>query len=386
MSVDQPPDAGGDAADFPERAAVAQRVPPPTPIYISPRTRNILIFAVVVALVLFIREASSVLTIGLGGALLALILSFPVRLLSMIMPRSIAILITLIVLIGSIVLGILILIPLLIEQLGGLVDSLPELSAEGELLLRDMLRPLQEQGWISDNTEAIIEDLRAGAVERLSQITEGLLDDLLGAVSSIADLAVKAFGIVFVAIYLLLDTRRIKAAFLSAAPYHYRRDAQVLWEDFGTSLSRYLGGLAVSLVVQGVLTGVTLWLLGIPYPLLLGLWVSLTAIIPYLGAFLGAIPAVILAFYQSPTIGVAVIGLYILIQQLESNVLTPRIQGQAVRVHPIIILLTVIGMSEIDGLRGAVFAVPTLAVLRVLLDFFMARLRVRQPGVVIVEE
>src|SRR5690554_2008183 len=100
MSVDQPPDAGGDAADFPERAAVAQRVPPPTPIYISPRTRNILIFAVVVALVLFIREASSVLTIGLGGALLALILSFPVRLLSMIMPRSIAILITLIVLIG----------------------------------------------------------------------------------------------------------------------------------------------------------------------------------------------------------------------------------------------------------------------------------------------
>lgn len=258
MSVDQPPDAGGDAADFPERAAVAQRVPPPTPIYISPRTRNILIFAVVVALVLFIREASSVLTIGLGGALLALILSFPVRLLSMIMPRSIAILITLIVLIGSIVLGILILIPLLIEQLGGLVDSLPELSAEGELLLRDMLRPLQEQGWISDNTEVIIEDLRAGAVERLSQITEGLLDDLLGAVSSIADLAVKAFGIVFVAIYLLLDTRRIKAAFLSAAPYHYRRDAQVLWEDFGTSLSRYLGGLAVSLVVQGVLTGVTL--------------------------------------------------------------------------------------------------------------------------------
>src|SRR5699024_1751093 len=116
--------------------------------------------------------------------------------------------------------------------------------------------------------------------------------------------------------------------------------------------------------------------LGVPYPLLLGAWVSVTAIIPYLGAFLGAIPAIALGFLVSPLTGVLVIVLYIVIQQLESNVLTPRIQGQAVRVHPIIVLLAVIAGGEIDGLRGAIFAVPTLAVARVLLDFLSARLRV----------
>ena len=103
----------------------------------------------------------------------------------------------------------------------------------------------------------------------------------------------------------------------------------------------------------------------------------MTAITPYLGAFLGAIPAVLLGFVVSPITGLLTIVLYVAIQQLESNVLTPRIQGQAVRVHPVIILLGVIAASELDGVRGAVLAVPTLAVLRLLLDFLSARLGVR---------
>ncbi|MFW6074753.1 MAG: AI-2E family transporter, partial [Chloroflexota bacterium] len=126
----------------------------------------------------------------------------------------------------------------------------------------------------------------------------------------------------------------------------------------------------------GVLSGLALWAIGVPFPLLLGAWVSVTAIIPYLGAFLGAIPAIIIGFLISPLTGVLVIILYIIIQQLESNLLTPQIQGQAVRVHPVIVLLAVIAGSEIDGIRGAVLAVPALAVARVLFDFLAVRLRV----------
>lgn len=230
---------------------------------------------------------------------------------------------------------------------------------------------------VSEDSDAVIDDLRTGAIERASQVAEGFLDNLLGAVTGIFDIIVKTFGIVFVAIYLLIDARRMKAAFIRAAPARYRRDAQILWDDFGASLSRYLGGLAISLLAQGVLSGLALWAIGVPYPLLLGLWVAMTAIIPYLGAYLGALPAVILGFYQSTTIGILTIVLYLIIQQLESNVLTPRIQGQAVRVHPILVLLTVIALSEIDGLRGAVFAVPLLAVIRVLFDFLSVRLHVQ---------
>lgn len=364
-------------AEAPQGAPVSSLRAVPTPIPISPRTRNLLIGIIVVAVVLVIWAAPMILTISLGGVFLALILSFPVRLLSKVMPRGVAIALTVLAVISLLVLTVLVIIPVLINQLSGLIASIPGFVTGGDRLLRDIIRPFQERGLVSANTDAVIDDLRISVITRASQIAAGLLDDLLGAVASIADIAVKAFGIVFVAIYLLVDTARVKAASLRLVPENYHRDVLVLWEEFGVSLSRYLGGLTISLLAQGVLSGLALWLLGVPYPLLLGAWVSVTAIIPYLGAFLGSIPAIILGFAQSPVTGILTIVLYIAIQQLESNVLTPRIQGQAVRVHPIIILLGVIAASEIDGIRGAIFAVPILAVLRVLLDFLSARIRVQ---------
>lgn len=377
MSDEDPSAEKAISPESPERFLIERGQEDPTPIEISPRTRNILVFAAIITLVILIREAPTILTIALGGGYLALILSFPVRLLSRFMSHGLAIFLTLLILFGSIAIAVFIVVPMFIRQLSSLIDSIPELAEEGERQIREILRPFQEQDMVTDDTDAVMEDVRAGIIERASMVAETLLDDLVGTITGVFDLAVKMFGIVFVAIYLLIDARRIKAAYLRVAPAAYRRDALVLWDDFGVSLSRYLGGLSISLFVQGLLSGLALWAIGVPYPLLLGLWVSLTAIIPYLGAFLGAIPAVLLGFYVSPTTGILTIILYIVIQQVESNILTPRIQGQAVGVHPIIVLLAVVAGSQIDGVRGAIFAVPTLAVLRSLIDFLSVRLRVQ---------
>jgi predicted PurR-regulated permease PerM len=210
---------------------------------------------------------------------------------------------------------------------------------------------------------------------------EGFAGRLLGSlgqiVSGVVNLAIGLFGVVFVAVYLLSDSRRIQAAALRSTPRRYRRDVQGLWDAFSLSLSRYLGGLLLSLAIQGVLSAIALALLGVPYALLLGAWVSVTALVPYLGAFVGGAPAVALALTISPTTALLTVALFVLIQQLEGNVLTPRIQGQAVRVHPALVFLAVIAGGELFGLMGIVFAVPIVAVLRVLFDFFRARLRVK---------
>ena len=123
------------------------------------------------------------------------------------------------------------------------------------------------------------------------------------------------------------------------------------------------------------------------YAILLGVWVSVTAIIPYLGAFLGGIPAVLVAlvfgssiFESYTTTAILTVVAYVLIQQLEGNFLTPRIQGQALHVHPIVVLLAVIAGGELAGLAGIIFAVPALAVFRVLFDFFRVRLRSGKPS------
>lgn len=316
---------------------------------------------------------------------MAIVLSFPVRALSHVMPRGLAILVTVLVLVGVVVLAFLFLVPLLIQQLSTLIARIPTIANTANLALIDVIRFLDERQLLpgSDPRE-FGEDLVANLFGRAQNLTENLLRSLIGFIPRAFNFGIALFGVLFIAVYLLVDIRKVKAAYLKAAPMRYRRDARDLWEAFGDSLSRYLGGLTVVVVIQGLLAGLALYLLDVPYAILLGVWVSATAIIPYLGAFLGGIPAVVVAAVfedANPTIEstttrvLAVVVVYVLIQQLEGNFLTPRIQGNALKVHPIIVLLAVIGGGELAGLAGVIFAVPAVAVIRVFFDFFRARLR-----------
>jgi predicted PurR-regulated permease PerM len=361
-----------------EDARQDARAPQATSIPVSPRAAVVLGALGFLALIGLLWAAPSVLYIALGGATLALTLSFPVRLLSRVMRRGLAVLVTVVVLLGLISLGFAFLVPLLVDQLGGLVSFLPEMAARAQGFFEDAVDYAEERWTLPMESEDIIDDAAQDLFDRARDLAEGALTGLVGFVSSAFNVGVLLFGIVVVAIYAVLDIRRIKAAYLRATPRAYRRDARELWRSFDASLSRYLGGLVVVLVVQGALSGLALWLIGVPYPVALGAWVSLTAVIPYLGAWLGAIPALLLAAFVSPSALVLTALAFVGIQQLESHVLTPRIQGQAVRMHPIVVILTVVGGAELAGLAGAIFAVPALAVLRVATDFLRARLYVRR--------
>lgn len=346
------------------------RVHPPTPIMISPRMRWLLVLAGVIALIFLVRAAPSILSIVLGGFALALVLSFPVRALSHFLPRGFAIPITFLVLFGLIALALFSLLPTLIDQLTALVNATPTLATQADQLLRDILTPLQERGLPTGTPDDLIAQAQQELINRAQTLAQQALTLLLSGVTSAINIIFTGFGMLFVSVYLLSDTRKLKAAYLKVSPHRYRSDAAVLWGEFGFSLSRYVAGLFVVILVQGAVSTIALSTIGIPYPFVLGAWVSATAILPYIGAWLGAIPAVAIAAFISPTKAALVVLAYIGIQQLEGNLLTPRIQGQASRVHPILVFLAVIIGTEIAGLTGALFAVPTLT------DFLRLRLRV----------
>jgi predicted PurR-regulated permease PerM len=351
----------------------------PTPIPISKRAGILIAILCVVAFVLVVYFAPSALYIAAGGFALALVLSFPVGALSRLMPRSLAILLTYLVLLGVLVVALVFLGPLLIEQLGNLTAATPSIANSADRLARDLLQPLADRNLLSGSSpEQVISNLLDRLENRAQDLARSLLGSLVGFVSGTVGFAVNFIGALFVSVYLLLDVRRIKAAYLRALPHRYRWDGKELWNAEGTSLSKYLGGLALVILIQGSLTTLGLFLFGVPYAIVLGAWVSATAIIPYVGAFLGAIPGIIVAFaFESTTTGVLVAFLYLGIQQLEGNVLTPRIQGQALRVHPIVVLLAIVIGGELGGLVGVIVAVPVLAVLRVLFDFLRARLSIK---------
>ena len=349
----------------------------PTPIWISHRLQIALIIGAIVLLLLAMWLVPGIVTIVLGGVGLALILSHPVGWLCRVMPRGLAILVALLLLLGGIALAIAVLIPLLIDQLTGLIAAWPSVQTALDRLLDEATQGLRTRGLLPEDSASLSDRIRADLSVQAQAIATGLLVGLLDVASGAAGFAVQVFAILFIAIYLLVDVRKVRDAFTGLPPERYRADTVALWHAFAASMSRYLSGVVFVAAFQGVLTSVALWALGVPYAFLLGVWVALTSVIPTFGAWLGAVPAVLLAITQSPTTVVLTVLLYVIIQQVESNVLTPRVQGQAAHVHPIIVLLTVIWTAQALGLLWSALAVPALVVIRVLFDFFRVRLRVR---------
>ena len=346
----------------------------PTPIRISKRTRTALMLAVLALLGLVIWRVPSVLTTVVGGFALALALSFPVRWLSRLMPRGLAILASFLLLVVLVVLGALFFVPLVVEQFAALIRAVPGIASTVERYLSNALDALQDRNLLPSDPQQLISRVREDLVGAVRSVAGNVLGGAFGLITSTFSFAVTLFGVIFIGAYLLVDVRRIKAAYLRAAPHGYRRDAKTLWEAFGYSLSRYLGGLALVLAIQGVISALGLLLLGVPYALVLGAFVSVAAVIPYLGAWLSAIPAVLVALTVSPTTALLTAVLFLGIQQLEGNFLTPKIQGNTLRVHPVLVLLAVIVGGGLGGIVGVIVAVPSLAVGRVLFDFFRVRL------------
>jgi predicted PurR-regulated permease PerM len=349
----------------------------PTPIRISRRTRTALILAVLVVLAYVVYRVPSVLTTAVGGIALALVLSFPVRFLARFLPRGLSILLSFLLVVGLFVLAALYLVPLVAEQFAALVRAVPGIATIVERYVSDVLGALQDRGLVPSDPQELVSRVRDDLVSAVRSVAGNVLGGALGFVFGTFSFVLTLFGVVFIGAYLLVDVRRVKAAWLRAWPHGYRRDARTLWNAFGYSLSRYLGGLALVLAIQGVISAVGLFLLGVPYALVLGAFVSVTAVIPYLGAWLSAIPAVIVALTVSPTTALLTALLFLSIQQLEGNFLTPKIQGNTLHVHPILVFLAVIVGGGLGGIFGVIVAVPALAVLRVVFDFFRVRLRTK---------
>jgi predicted PurR-regulated permease PerM len=359
------------------QAGPASTEPYPTPIWISARTWTVLLLGVLVALVLLMWLSPSVPIMLLGGFALALVISFPVRVLSRFMPRGWAILTSFLILVGLAIIAIVVLVPILITQLISFISNVPAYATSASQFLRDLLEPLAEHDLLPSTPEEFMANLGQDLLNIAQNIAQQILGGLVGFISGTFNLALTLFGILFVAAYLVSNVQNIRAVYVSVFPIRYRQDAQELWDAFAFSLSRYLSGLGLVALIQGAISAVALFLLGVPYAILLGVWVSITSIIPYLGAFLGAIPAVILALFVSPTTALLTAIVFLVIQQLEGNILTPRIQGQTLRIPSVVIFLAVIAGGEIAGLLGVIFAVPTVAVLKELFDFFRVRLRTR---------
>jgi predicted PurR-regulated permease PerM len=153
------------------------------------------------------------------------------------------------------------------------------------------------------------------------------------------------------------------------------------WAAQHALMSYVRGQFFVSLII-GVSTGVLMELYGITgiwpaardYSLFLGLFSMLTEAIPYVGPVIGAIPAIVLAAFDSPLTAVWVTLAYIGIHQLEGHVVVPRVMGAAIRSHPLVVIFALLAGAEIAGIFGAILAIPLLAVATAVVNYVRARI------------
>jgi predicted PurR-regulated permease PerM len=233
----------------------------------------------------------------------------------------------------------------------------------------------------------IVEAIQAGAPPSDPAATIG--DFLFGAMSAFAG----AFGLVFstigfilftglVAIYLSGGASRFAKSALNVFPERARPDAIYVGQQVNEVWDDYVRGTAVMMVLIGTTTALVTWLLGVPGALFLGLIAGLLECIPTFGPIISTVPAVIVALVQGSTrfvdmnnvvFALIVIVAYILIQQLESSILQPRIVGGAVILPPIIVLLAITAGLQVFGVLGAIVAVPVVATVRAINRFLWAR-------------
>jgi len=223
---------------------------------------------------------------------------------------------------------------------------------------------LSQYGW----GRTIIEQLPSSSEATKMLTDSGFLSSLGGIFSSTLGAIGNFFIVILLAIYLATEPKFYARGFTKLFPLERRERAREVLVGIGETLRWWLIGKVGSMIFIGILTWIGLSIIGVPLALTLGLIAGLLYFIPNFGPILSAVPAILLAFIDSPITAVYVLALYIGVQLIESNVVTPIIERETVELPPALTIIFQLALSVMIGGLGLVLATPLLAVIMVLVQ------------------
>jgi len=318
----------------------------------------------------FLRQISGVLLTFLFAGVLAYALNPLVRMLERRrVPRVVAVLgsfLTLVLVVSVLVLALI--VPA-IDQIVGILQN-PQVIVNSVTGLLDGLRNWAVGlPYVGDQIDQQLDELQPQALAQLAQ--QGapspgtVINATTGILGSVIGLLFNLVLAVIIAVYLLIDRERIGRGTMRAIPEAIREQAVELFQVVEESLVKYIRAQALLCLIMGVIGwAIMQFAVGSQFAITVGLLVGFTELIPVIGAYLGAVPAVVLALVSGGfTEALIVAALFLVAQQVEGNLLVPRIQGESVGVHPLWVLFAVTAATALYGLVGAIFAVPIVAII-----------------------
>ncbi|MCL4440943.1 MAG: AI-2E family transporter [Firmicutes bacterium] len=175
-------------------------------------------------------------------------------------------------------------------------------------------------------------------------------------------------------VYILYDWERFKSGLKNAVPADWRGNAIHLGQEINLVIRRFLRGNLTVAALVGIMTGVGMKAIGMDYALLIGVICGLFDLIPYFGPVIGAVPALGLALLKSPGMVLWALAVIVIVQQLESNIIQPKIMGDSLGLHPLVIVFALLAGGDLFGFWGMLLAVPIAGVFRVVLSYIYLKL------------
>ncbi|AJY76112.1 AI-2E family transporter [Paenibacillus beijingensis] len=279
-------------------------------------------------------------------------------------PRTAAVLLIYAVFSASLTVLLVNMIPMLVEQLQELNAHAPELTMRAQNLVSDF----NNNSYLPDSFRNGLNHSLYGMEKRLTQFITNLINNI----GSMLNVVFVAFIIPFLAFYILKDFEVFERTVITYVPKTHRKNIVRMFKDIDDALGSYIRGQFLVCVIVGVLAYIGYLIIGMPYALLLAGVVAVTNIIPYLGPFFGAAPALLMASTVSLKMMLLVALVNTVCQILEGNVISPQVVGRTLHMHPLSIIFALLVGGEIAGIVGMILAVPVFAALKVIAQHLFA--------------
>jgi len=279
-------------------------------------------------------------------------------------PRTISVTIVLLLFIALSLLVLFVLLPVLSQQLTGIVREIPGMIAKGqEQLLR--LPELYPEIFTVEQTNEMITNFG----NEVGNFGQSVLSFSLARLGTIVVITVYAVLVPFMVFFTLKDKDKLLGWASKFVPRRSELSFQV-WREVDQKIANYIRGKFVEIVIVWVASYVVFALMGLNYSLLLSFLVGLSVIIPYVGAVAVTVPIALIAFFQwgfTAKLGYLLF-VYQLVQVLDGNVLVPLLFSEVVNLHPLAIIVAVLFFGGLFGLWGVFFAIPLATLIQAVLN------------------
>lgn len=272
-------------------------------------------------------------------------------------------------------------VPKLFDEIISFVKSIPDYIEKIKALLEQHIRKLHDRYPIE--VDKIVKSFSTEVEKKLPAIAENATNFFLDTFTNLLGFVLGLIKLIFIPIFtffLLKDIDKIKAWIKSHLPFKYKDRIVSLFEEIDSVLGSYLRGQLLICLVIGVYYSIGFILIGVPFALMFGILIGTVNFVPYMGVFVGVIPAILLTLAEtgSPTKILLIFILYLAQQIWDGMYMTPSILGKKVGLHPVFILLSLMIFGKIFGIIGILIAVPTAAVLKVLIKRWLESYQARQ--------